>query len=281
MGLSMDTELLKTFLEIEKTRHFGRAAENLYLTPAAVSARIKQLEGIVGAPLLTRERKRVELTPAGERLKPRAREVLDALGRALEGSAASQLQNRQLSLGGTPNIWEYVLADRLSALRQALPEITLRAECHDGGYLISLLQSRQLDAAFLFEPMSLEGLHCEEVTSIPLQLFSADPAELADITAQGDYVMIEWSVGFGIAHAERHPGPLNPSLVSSTGKIALDYLCRHPGSAYFPLTSADDIARRAGLHRVEDSEPIALSLYMLHLESTPRQAQLDTVKQLF
>ena len=40
----MDIDLLKTFLEVNKTRHFGRAADNLYLTPAAVSARVRQLE---------------------------------------------------------------------------------------------------------------------------------------------------------------------------------------------------------------------------------------------
>ncbi|MFT7130916.1 MAG: DNA-binding transcriptional LysR family regulator [Gammaproteobacteria bacterium] len=37
----MDIELLKTFLEVQNTRRFGRVAENLYIMQAAVSARIK------------------------------------------------------------------------------------------------------------------------------------------------------------------------------------------------------------------------------------------------
>lgn len=44
----MDTELLKTFLEVSRTRHFGRAAEALYLTQSAVSFRIRQLENQPG-----------------------------------------------------------------------------------------------------------------------------------------------------------------------------------------------------------------------------------------
>ena len=44
----MDTELLKTFLEVSRTRHFGRAAESLYLTQSAVSFRIRQLENQLG-----------------------------------------------------------------------------------------------------------------------------------------------------------------------------------------------------------------------------------------
>ena len=72
----MNTDLLRTFLEVAKTRHFGHAAENLYLTQSAVSSRIKQLEGTLGVPLFTRQRNNILLTPAGERLLPHAENLL-------------------------------------------------------------------------------------------------------------------------------------------------------------------------------------------------------------
>ncbi len=62
----MDTELLKTFLEVSRTRHFGRAAEALYLTQSAVSFRIRQLENQLGVNLFTRHRNNIRLTSAGE-----------------------------------------------------------------------------------------------------------------------------------------------------------------------------------------------------------------------
>ena len=68
----MDTELLKTFLEVGHTRHFGKAAENLYLTPSAVSFRIKQLESLLGVELFSRHRNNIQITPAGERMLPYA-----------------------------------------------------------------------------------------------------------------------------------------------------------------------------------------------------------------
>ena len=43
-GKLMDVKVFKTFLELAQVGHFGKAAENLYITQAAVSARIKQLE---------------------------------------------------------------------------------------------------------------------------------------------------------------------------------------------------------------------------------------------
>ena len=41
----MDTELLRTFLEVKQTRHFARAAENLYVTQAAVGSNLKLANG--------------------------------------------------------------------------------------------------------------------------------------------------------------------------------------------------------------------------------------------
>lgn len=78
----MDTELLKTFLEVQKTRHFGKAAENLYLTQSAVSFRIRQLEQSLGVPLFIRFRNNIQLTAAGELLLPHAESVLSAIGAA-------------------------------------------------------------------------------------------------------------------------------------------------------------------------------------------------------
>lgn len=85
----MDTELLKTFLEVQKTRHFGKAAENLYLTQSAVSFRIRQLEQSLGVPLFIRYRNNIQLTSAGELLLPHAEAVLSAIG-----AARQQIQNQ-------------------------------------------------------------------------------------------------------------------------------------------------------------------------------------------
>lgn len=75
----MDTELLKTFLEVQKTRHFGKAAENLYLTQSAVSFRVRQLEQSLGVTLFSRFRNNIQLTAAGELLLPHAQAVLSAI----------------------------------------------------------------------------------------------------------------------------------------------------------------------------------------------------------
>ena len=78
----MDIGLLKTFLEVNRTKHFGQAAENLFLTQSAVSARIKLLEQTLGVPLFTRSRNNIELTPAGARLVKLADSIINTWNRA-------------------------------------------------------------------------------------------------------------------------------------------------------------------------------------------------------
>ncbi|MDX1519680.1 MAG: LysR family transcriptional regulator, partial [Gammaproteobacteria bacterium] len=77
----MDVDLLKTFLEVHKTRHFGKAAENLFITQSAVSARIRQLEEILGVRLFHRDRKNIQPTACGEKLIAHAENIISMWNR--------------------------------------------------------------------------------------------------------------------------------------------------------------------------------------------------------
>ncbi|MGD8941462.1 MAG: LysR family transcriptional regulator, partial [Gammaproteobacteria bacterium] len=96
----MDIGILKTFLEVYRTRHFGQAAENLFLTQSAVSARIRLLEQTVGVPLFTRNRNNIELTPAGQKLLKHAETILTTWNRARQEIAIEDNAQIPLSIGG-------------------------------------------------------------------------------------------------------------------------------------------------------------------------------------
>lgn len=101
----MDTDLLKTFLEVARTRHFGKAADNLFLTRSAVSFRVKQLESVLGVALFARQRNNIQLTSAGERMLVHAEAILTAWERAKQDISLSNEQSIQLAIGAVPNIW--------------------------------------------------------------------------------------------------------------------------------------------------------------------------------
>ncbi len=91
--MDLDSALLRAFVITAEERHFGRAAERLYLSQQALSKRIQRLEALLAVRLLDRTHQRVDITPAGERLLPHARRAVDAIDAAI---AAAQVRQRAL-----------------------------------------------------------------------------------------------------------------------------------------------------------------------------------------
>ena len=73
---------LRTFEAAARHLNFSRAADELGLTPAAVSYQIKDIEAQLGLALFARTSRSIRLTPAGEALAGAAADALDGLRRA-------------------------------------------------------------------------------------------------------------------------------------------------------------------------------------------------------
>lgn len=73
----MDTQSLKAFLAVAEQQSFSQAAEILHLTQSAVSKRIQQLELHLDASLFDRHNRTISLTEAGQRLLPKAHQILN------------------------------------------------------------------------------------------------------------------------------------------------------------------------------------------------------------
>lgn len=77
--IDLHPRLLRCFVAVAEELHFSRAADRLFLPQPWLSRTIRQLECQVGEPLFARSTRSVRLTPAGQRLLPSARAVLEAL----------------------------------------------------------------------------------------------------------------------------------------------------------------------------------------------------------
>ncbi|WP_299503880.1 transcriptional regulator GcvA [uncultured Roseobacter sp.] len=116
---------LRAFEAAARHMSFAKAADELSVTPAALSFQIKSLEEHLGAPLFRRLNRAVELTEAGMALAPGAADGFQTLSNAWR--AAQRLQDNQtLTVTAGPAFTAKWLAPRLYEFAQAHPDIELR-----------------------------------------------------------------------------------------------------------------------------------------------------------
>lgn len=72
----MDFRDLKTFLHLAESRHFGRSARAMHVSPSTLSRQIQRLEDELGQALFIRDNRTVTLTEAGESLRQFAQQTL-------------------------------------------------------------------------------------------------------------------------------------------------------------------------------------------------------------
>lgn len=268
----MDTDLLKTFLEVSRTRHFGQAAENLYLTRSAVSFRVKQLEGILGVALFERQRNNIQPTPAGERMLGHAEAVLTAWERAKQDVSLSQLQSTQLAIGAAPNIWDAYLQGYLQQLHVGLPGVALRTEVLPLAVMTRQLMDRTLDLAISFDPPKLDQFELIQLAQINLLLVSTFMG--VGLSQVGQYVKVDWGTAFNIIHAQDYAVLPVPALHTSSARIALDFIVNNGGCAFLPEHLVQPLLDKGELHVVAGANAISRSVYVAYWAENDRLAQI-------
>lgn len=150
---------LRYFDALARHRHFGRAAEASSISQPALSLQMKELEGILGAPLVERGARQISLTRLGEEVAARARDVLravDELG-ALARASGGGLSGR-LRLGVIPTVAPYLLPQVMRHLLAAYPELDLRPREAVTPKLVRDLSEGRLDLALVALPVSEPSL---------------------------------------------------------------------------------------------------------------------------
>jgi DNA-binding transcriptional LysR family regulator len=145
---------LAYFVAVAEVRHFTRAAETLRIAQPSLSKQIKTLESELGAPLFSRARGNITLTPAGEALLPLARRILaDVETARREVQDLTGLRRGRVRLGATPSLFAGLLADALARFRGHYPGIELRVEEGGSRDLVRDLARGHLDLALIILPL--------------------------------------------------------------------------------------------------------------------------------
>ena len=167
-------QLLPAFEAASRLLSFSQAAQELHVSPAAISQQIRQLEQWLETPLFNRLVRQVTLTPAGEQF---AQVASDTLRRYREGHAklVRSLEHPRLRLSTAPIVAHELLIPALGEFRLAHPHIDLQLDIRLE--LVNLEQG-EVDAAIRFGLGDWPGLTSRPLRDCAVTLAAA-PALLA------------------------------------------------------------------------------------------------------
>jgi LysR family transcriptional regulator, glycine cleavage system transcriptional activator len=148
---------LRSFEAVARQLSFSKAAEELHVTPGAVSQQIRGLEELLGAKLFDRTRRWVALTDIAVRMLPDIQAGLDSLSRACSNKAMP-VGERTLTISVAPSFASKWLLPRLPGFYDRHPDIDLRISATVG---LADFKRDKVDLAIRLGHGRYPGLHAE------------------------------------------------------------------------------------------------------------------------
>lgn len=150
---------LRYLVNLDKERHFGRAAERSFVSQPTLSVAVKKLEDTLGVLLFERNRGEAKPTPVGARIIQQARKVL-AEAQLLEELAREGRDELSgpLRFGAIYTVGPYLLPGLVPVMRERTPGMPLVIEENFTAVLLEQLRDNELDVAVLALPVDLNGL---------------------------------------------------------------------------------------------------------------------------
>ena len=150
---------LRYLVNLDKERHFGRAAERSFVSQPTLSVAVKKLEDELGVILFERNRGEAKPTPVGARVIDQAKRVL-AEAKRLEDLAREGRDELSgpLRLGAIYTVGPYLLPSLVPMMRKAAPLMPLVIEENFTAKLLEQLRDNEIDVALMALPIDLTGL---------------------------------------------------------------------------------------------------------------------------
>jgi DNA-binding transcriptional LysR family regulator len=161
----MEFRHLRFFLTLCETCHFGRAAQRLGTTQPNLTRQIRALEQELGAPLFSRDRRRVEITDAGRTIEPLARRV-QALEGQIHHAVGGGVRRGPVVVAHVPAALTTVVPPALRSLKQILPGAELQLVERFSPAVAAAVRSGEASLGFGVD-CDGKGLASHRLTSVP------------------------------------------------------------------------------------------------------------------
>ncbi len=259
---------LRTFIAISRTGGFHSAAERLNITQAAVSARIKALEELLGQRLFERGRTGAVLTAAGRQLLPHAQSITRAWDHATSMLGVPVSRTVPIRIGAQVSTWAQLVLDWAAWISDALPETELDLNFDFNTDMLKSVQDGRLDMAVTHAAPSAKGMHSLPLPDETMVLVARRPAALGDERMPA-YIGLDWGPQFSgqIARIASHLPDSKLSI--GNGILGLRYILEHDACGYIPLRTSRPLLQQKRLHRIKRAPKFSITGHVVYSEDNP------------
>lgn len=172
---------LQYVIAVSECRSISRAAEACAITQPALSERIKRIEATLGTELFERNKRAIRITPAGERLVLKARQLLDDAVAIDESMSAIRAPlSGPLHVGIIATLGPFLMPHVLPPLRKRYPDLELVLQEGLTESLIASLQAGSLDVVIASAPIDAAGIEQTALFHEPFVLATPLGHEMAN-----------------------------------------------------------------------------------------------------
>lgn len=287
---------------LDKTRHFGRAADLCHVSQPTLSVAIKKVEQQIGAALFERGATEIRTTPLGEQVVTQIKRVLDETLRLEE--IATQSRDPlcgPLRVGVIYTIAPYLLPALIPVLHQLAPEMPLYLREDFTANLLPALKEGDLDVLVLALPVDVPGIVTQRVYQEPFrvvvpaahpwskrQQVKADELDGENLLLLGSGNCFRDQVLEACPRLQRAEG-LSGSLEGSSLETIRHMVASGAGIAVMPSSAADPLIEREPMVRVLPFDPldgkprsesaIGRTVGLAWRATFPRPKAIDVVRQ--
>jgi DNA-binding transcriptional LysR family regulator len=179
----MDLVALHIFKTVAEAGGITKAAARLHRVQSNITTRVKQLEERLGTRLFHRQKRRLVLSAEGKTLLEYAERLL-RLSAEAEAALRNHAPRGTLRIGALESTAATRLPPLLSRYHLAYPEVRLELVTGTSGALVARVLNGEVEAAFVAEPFTAQGLETELAFTEELVLIA--PKGFADIRSAKD-----------------------------------------------------------------------------------------------
>ncbi len=191
----MNFKILKQFLALAETLHFGRASDECYVSISALSRNIRHLEEELGVSLFNRDNRTVVLTQEGQKFLKYARDASSQwhLIRHELTDNPDQLSG-EISLYGSVTASYSFLHELLRRFRIAYPIIEIKLRTGDPEHAIAHVLDGKEDLSIAAQPANLpRGLAFKSIATSPLLFIAPLEQQVPNVPTNTPTTPQEWA----------------------------------------------------------------------------------------